>query len=166
MNRSQRRASRFKRAQRTQATYLEADPAAALLPLRILTLARPYDAHETVDDHIKTRAAHERLVHGTGMQDDFDRVAIAINLAKVRALDIDESLADMLERAQDAMAACKARYLRCGRFGFDGPGLQIMAEALDAHEAITDASSPLQMHQAQQVVAAALGRADGVEVSA
>ena len=57
--------------------------------LQLLDDARPFDAGDTTDSHIKTRAAFGRLCDSTADDDDFDRVAIAINLAKVRALEID-----------------------------------------------------------------------------
>ena len=52
--------------------------------LQLLDDARPFDAGDTTDSHIKTRAAFDRLCDSTADEDDFDRVAIAINLAKER----------------------------------------------------------------------------------
>lgn len=40
---------------------------------------------------------------------------------------------------------CKDRYLRGLPFGFDALGLQQVPDALDAYEAIVDASSPQQL---------------------
>ncbi|WP_295851949.1 hypothetical protein [uncultured Xylophilus sp.] len=148
MNRAQRRASHYKRAQR-RGQY---QPPQELDPLRLLDRCRPYADGDTTVEHLKTRAAYERLLDGTASTDDFDRVGMALNIAKVRAIAIDETLADLIERAQDAMNACAARYDTRGRFGFDGPGLQVMAAAMEAHEAITDASSPQQMVQALREV--------------
>ena len=105
------------------------------------------------DRRALARAALERLVDGSADTDDFDRVAMCINMCKIRALEIDATLADMLDRTQDAMGACKARHYSHGRFGFDGPGLALVRDAIDACEAIIDASSPLQMRTARDVVA-------------
>ena len=103
-------------------------------------------------EHIKTREAFSRLKDGSADDHDFDRVAVALNLAKVRAMSIDEGLANMLERAQGAMTETRARKERTGRWGFDGPGLVAVSEAMDAHEPIVDASSPLQMKHALGVM--------------
>ena len=84
-----------------------ADPLAGL---RLLDRARPFDPGDTTEQHIKTRACFERLADGTADNDDFDRVAMAINLAKVRALEIDRGLADLLEAGQTAMTAVRKRH--------------------------------------------------------
>lgn len=144
LNRAQRRAARFGRAPQ---------PPRLLLPtgMHILDNARPHEPGEKAGQHLKTLACFERCKDGTGDEDDFDHVAMILNVCKVRALDIDATLADMIERAQDAMVRAKERYLRLGRFGFDGPGLTQVADALDAAQAIIDASSPLQMRAARRV---------------
>lgn len=121
-------------------------------PLVKLVNAIPHEPGEKAGEHIKTRAAFDRLRDATADTNDFDHVAMVINMAKVRALEIDATLADMLERGQDAMARCKERYYRLGRFGFDGPGLCQVLDAIDASESIIDASSPLQMRAARNVV--------------
>ena len=126
-----------------------ADPLAAH---RLLDMARPYNPGDTTEQHIKTRAAFERLGNGTADNDDFDRVAMALNLAKVRALEIDRALADLLEAGQDAMTAVRKRHEKWAKWEVLPAERSAIVEALDAHEAITDASSPLQMHEALDVV--------------
>lgn len=123
-----------------------------LAPLTKLVNAMPHEPGEKAEEHIKVRAAFERLRDGSADTDDFNHVAMAINMAKVRALEIDATLADMLERGQDAMTRCDERHRRLGRFGFDGPGLCQVLDALDATESIVDSSSPLQMRRARNVV--------------
>lgn len=126
-----------------------ADPLASL---RLLDRARPFDAGDTTEQHIKTRACFERLADGTADNDDFDRVAMALNLAKVRALEIDEGLARVLKCGQDAMKALRARHERWAKWDMLPAERAAVAQAMDAHEAITDASSPLQMYEALDVV--------------
>lgn len=126
-----------------------ADPLASL---RLLDRARPFDAGDTTEQHIKTRACFERLADGTADNDDFDRVAMAINLAKVRALEIDRRLADLIEVGQEAMTAVRKRHDKWAKWEVLPAERTAIVEALDAHEAITDASSPLQMHEALDVV--------------
>ena len=127
----------------------QADPLASL---RLLDRARPFDAGDTTEQHIKTRACFERLADGTADNDDFDRVAMAINLAKVRALEIDRALADLLEAGQTAMTSVRKRQERWNKWEVLPAERTAIVEALDAHEAITDASSPLQMYEALDVV--------------
>lgn len=123
-----------------------------LAGIRVLDRARPFDEGDTTAEHIKTRACFERLADGTADNDDFDRVAMAINLAKVRALEIDQALANLLEVGQDAMTAVRKRHDRWGKWEVLPAERVAIVEAMDAHEAITDASSPLQMHVALDVV--------------
>lgn len=120
--------------------------------LQLLDDARPFDAGDTTESHIKTRAAFERLCEGTADDGDFDRVAIAINLAKVRALDIDPKLADVLEVAQEAMTALRKRQERWGKWDVLEAEREAVLYALYANEAIVDASSPLQMRRAMLVM--------------
>lgn len=146
MNRAQRRAAAHqKHAGANQ------NPRDLFAGLWLLDNARPYQSGEKAGAHVKTRSFFEDLCNGRADTDRFDHVAMVINMCKVRALDIDETLADMLERAQDAMTACQARYRRLGRFGFTGPELTHMRDAIDACEAIIDASSPLQMRSARRI---------------
>ena len=126
-----------------------ADPLAGI---RVLDRARPFDEGDTTAEHIKTRACFERLADGTADNDDFDRVAMAINLAKVRALEIDDGLASVLECGQDAMKVLRARHERWAKWDMLPAERAAITQAMDAHEAITDASSPLQMMAALDVV--------------
>ena len=120
--------------------------------LQLLDDARPFDEGDTTDSHLLTRAAFDRLCDSTADDGDFDRVAIAINLAKVRALDIDPKLADVLEVAQEAMTALRKRQERWGKWDVLPAERDAVLYALDANEAIVDASSPLQMRRAMLVM--------------
>ena len=123
-----------------------------LAGIRVLDRARPFDEGDTTGEHIKTRACFERLADGTADNDDFNRVAMALNLAKVRALEIDQALADLLEAGQNAMATIGRRHDKWAKWEVLPAERTAIVEALDAHEAITDASSPLQMMAALDVV--------------
>ena len=125
----------------------------ALNPLKD---SRPYEEHELIADFIKVQEAWLRLRNGTATEYDFNKVAVAVNLTKVRALEIDEMLADEIEKAQDAMMACKKRKVVHGKYGFDGRGLQAMEYAIEAHEEIVKMSSPKQMMMAMDAMHKAL----------
>ena len=120
--------------------------------LRALESSRPYDLGEMVHEHIKTRVSFDNLRHGNGVSEDFDRVSMVLNIGLVRAEGIDALLIETMQRAQDAMCRMKDRVLRGLPFGFDASGLSDVPVALDAFEAILDASSPQQMKTAMQVV--------------
>ena len=126
-------------------------------PLRLLANARPHDPGEKTPAHIRTMDEFERLRTGCASTLDFDSLAMVLNMAKVRAMAIDETLADMIERAQDAMMRCKARSERIGgRLVLDGSGYHAISEALLAAQQIIDASSPLQMLRARDAVTDAM----------
>jgi len=125
------------------------DPTAAL---RLLHGARTFDPASNTDAHLRTRASLERLLDGTGDTDDFNRVAIALNLAKVRALEIDPTLADAIEASQDAMTALRRRFERWGKWDATPAERECITYAIDANEVIVDASTPLQMERAARVV--------------
>lgn len=153
MNRAQRReqqkmAKRKKPQAGRRFDSMQDAYAHLLKPIALLNDCRPYRETEVAHDMLRIRAAFERLKDGTADQDDFNRVAVAFNLAKIRAIEIDETLADELEKSQDAMMRCKERYKKHGRFGFDGEGLQACEYAIEAHEAILVESSPKQMENA------------------
>ena len=124
----------------------------AMAGFRLLDRARPFDEGDTTAEHIKTRACFERLADGTADNNDFDRVAMALNLAKVRALEIDQALADLLKAGQNAMATIRRRHGKWAKWDVLPAERTAIVEALDAHEAITDANSPLQMMAALDVV--------------
>lgn len=127
-----------------------------LKPIALLNDCRPYREGEVAHDLLRIRAAFDRLKDGSADKQDFDRVAVAFNLAKIRAIEIDEALADELESAQDAMIRCKERFKKHGHFGFDGCGLQACEYALEAHETILEASSHKQMQNAMEVARKAI----------
>lgn len=116
------------------------------------TACRPFTEAETATAHALTALAWQALQDGTGTENDFDRVGKVINLAKIRALEIDQGLATALELAQDAMTACKARHTKHGRFGFTGPELLAMRDAMAYQVEIVNASSAEQMRRAYQVM--------------
>ena len=145
MNREIRRTAKAKKIQPRLRRQIDQQAA-----LRLLRQARPPEEGETLDGHLKTRSAYERLRDGGGNTKDFDRLCITLNLSLVRAEHIGNggSLVLALQKALAAMARVKARHLRGLRLGFDAEGLMALPAALDACEILLDASSPLQMKDA------------------
>jgi len=150
MNRAQRRAARRKHApSKTRAS-------SPLTPLYILDNARPHDPDEKAGAHLKTLSRFDLLRDGEADQADFDHVAMTLNICKVRALEIDATLASAIERAQEAMQLCSDRRESDGRYNLDAPGLELVAYALGVAQAIIDASTPLQMRSARRAVVDAM----------
>lgn len=152
LNREQRRAAHKTHAvlvRKTKRQRHHVDPRAGL---RALDRARPFDPCDTVAQHILLREAMERLVDGTGNHDDFDLVAMALNLARVRAADIDAKLDAVFAKSEAALVAVRERHQRLGKFGFSVLELEATNEALDAQEPIVNASSPQQIHDALMTV--------------
>ena len=112
---------------------------------QLLNLARPLEPGEKADNHIKTRMAFDALKNGTGTTDDFLNVSTTMAVLFWRSVEIDASLAEIMKRGCTAMQSCWSRYKAIGKFGFTGPEIADLVEAMDASEAITDASSPLQL---------------------
>ncbi|MGU3628115.1 hypothetical protein [Comamonas sp. C24C] len=123
-----------------------------LKPMQLLSDCRPYEANEILGDLMKIEESYGRIQNGTATPKDADKVSIAINLAKLRALDIDHGLADMVEAGQDAMRRCLARYEEHKRLILDGPGMQDVRQALDIHEEILRNSTPKQMMDAMDTM--------------
>lgn len=114
----------------------------------LLGMAKPNEPGKLDTEHIECRVSFERLRDGGATEQDFDLVAHILNTALVRAEQIDELLVQTVKLGQDAMVRVKDRYLRGLRFGFDAAGLRDVPAALDAWEAMADASSPLQLQYA------------------
>ena len=140
MNREQRRAAKFKRANRNRNDTRSAPTGG----LGIIPLAQQYSDDEFRRLSINARLAWHKLSNGLGTQDDFDMLAACLNVAAVMAADIDELVLDVLDRGMTTLVAMKERYTRLGRFGADAEALQAMPHALDVHDEIIKHSTPMQ----------------------
>lgn len=143
LNREQRRAAK-------RVVKCKINPRKVVLNAGLLLLdrARPYDPGEMVAEHILTRESFNRLRDGQGEEADFDRVSMMTNIGLIRAEQIDAELVEIMKRGQASLLRMRDRYQRGLAFGLDAEGLQSAPAALDAYEAIVDASSPLQMLEA------------------
>ena len=126
--------------------------AKAFDPAKLLGDCRPYEEGELTARFIRIFSAFERLQNGAADEDDFQFVAQGMNIAKVRAMDIDEGLADEIERGQDAMKRCGKRYCETGKFGFSRTDLPLVQAALEIQQAIEEKSTPKQLNDALKVV--------------
>lgn len=144
MNRQQRRAATFKRAQRYDRNA-QVEPSSVLRPI---LMCRTFDEDEAATLSNETRMAWHRLTHGDGSQDDFDLLANSSNVALVRAETLGELAVETVQRAQAAIVAMKARYLRLGKFGPDAAALADVPPMLDFYDALITLGSPQLMTDA------------------
>jgi len=97
---------------------------------------------------VEIRLAFEKLKVGTGTDNDFDKVAAAVNVGMIRAEQIDPAAEETMLRGVQALASCDAIKAKHKRYGFTGPDLISMADALDLYEQILQLSTPRKMMDA------------------
>ena len=102
------------------------------------------DADRTM---VLIRVAFEKLKAGAD-DEQFDRLAGALNVGFIRSKQIDVLLEEILKRGLDALIQCDGIRLKHGRYGFTGPGLLATAEAIEAYEAILRSSTYKEMQDA------------------
>ena len=102
---------------------------------------------------LEIRLAFEKLKLGTGDQEQFDRLAAAINVGLIRSEQIDPLAVETMVRGVEAMFSCSAIHERHGQFGFTGPDLVGIADALDLYDGILRLSTPKQMMDALEIAA-------------
>lgn len=101
-------------------------------------------AHAAFDDLRHARPKDELTAHSL-----MHVLADTINTAMVRAEAIDPAIEPMLNLAVEAMQRADDRQAMHGHYGFDGPGLQAIRDALDIYEEILRHSSEKQMIDAE-----------------
>jgi len=100
------------------------------------------------------RVAFEKLKTATEDDAQFDRLAAAINVGLIRAEAIDKRAEEVMLAGVQAMMSCGCIHSRHGRYGFTGPDLLAMNDAMDLYENILRLSTPKQMLDALDVAAA------------
>lgn len=159
MNRQQRRAATFKRAQRWDRNA-RIEPSHVLKPI---LMCRTFDADEAATISVDVRMAWHRLTHGDGTEADFDLLANSSNVALVRAETLGELAVETVLRAQAAIVAMKERYVRTGRFGADAAALADVPPMLDFYDDLIAHGSPQIMTDALMETVARMNmqRAEG-----
>jgi len=99
------------------------------------------------------RLAFEKLKIGTGDQEQFNCLAAATNVGLIRAEMIDPLAAETMVRGIQALKNCSDINDRHGKFGFSGPDLVCIADALELYDGILRLSTPRQMMEALDIVA-------------
>lgn len=102
------------------------------------------------DIMVKIRTAYELLKSGHARDADFDLVGAAVNVGLLRAESIDPLCEQTMLRGIEAMYVCAGLHERHGRYGFTGPGIVAMNDAVDLYEEILTKSTGRQMTIAQE----------------
>ena len=84
--------------------------------------------------------------------DDFDYIGHALGVSVIRAQAIENSgtMLVTLSQGYEAMQRCRERWEKNHVWGFDGPAIFAVTESIEVYEAIIQASSPMQMHDAMK----------------
>lgn len=120
-----------------------------LHPFDAIAACQPFPASEITRILVKVHDAFAQLRNGSADIDLFDRLAAVLNVGLIRSEGIGQAGVDVFKRAQAALMEADAIYGRHKHFGFTGPGLEAMKEAIALYEEILKASTPRQMATAQ-----------------
>ena len=107
----------------------------------------PFTPSEFARISLPIHLSLESLKKGTGNYGDYADLADAINVSMVRAEQIGPQAIDMLGLARDAMVRTAKRFADTGRWGFDGPAITEVTDAVDFYDQLLQLSTPLQMHE-------------------
>lgn len=120
-----------------------------LHPLDAITACQPFQQAEVTRILLKVHTAFDSLSKGGSDVDQFDRMAAVLNVGLIRSESIGQGAVDMFKRAQAALMECDDLFGRHRKFGFTGPGLEAMKDAIALYEQLLKNSTPRQMHDAQ-----------------
>jgi hypothetical protein len=94
------------------------------------------------------RRSLECLKSGTTDNAHFDRVGGALNIALVRSESIDELCVVVMLAGIKALERCDGIHARHDHYGFFGPDIQVVTDAVDLYAEILRKSTPLMMEAA------------------
>ena len=126
-----------------------ADPQASL---RTLSKVQPFDERDIVALETPVHLSWHAFKTGKATTEDFHNIAAALNVALIRAEDIDPLAVDMCQRAMDALMRVQSRHDRIGTWGLDWMSMAHVPPALDFYDQLIELSTPLQMQSAMTTV--------------
>jgi hypothetical protein len=112
----------------------------------LMNRLQPFTPSEVARISLPIHISLESLKKGTGTYGDYADLADAINVSMVRAEQIGPQAIDMLGLARDAMMRTAQRFAKNGCWGFDGPAITEVSDAVDFYDQLLQMSSPKQMH--------------------
>lgn len=126
-------------------------PARPTAALALLDSVRDFATEEAAMLANDARMSWHRLTIGTGNMDDYDRVAIALNVtAALCDRDHLDAAYQVITQAQHALVNVRSRYHRVGRFGADAAALRDVPPGLDLHDQVLALINPLQLAKAMR----------------
>ena len=112
------------------------------------------------------RIAYQRMREGNGTDEDFDRLAAALNVSLMRAEKIGQPVVDGINAGLHALMAADRRNGEHGKYGFSGEDILAMNAAVDLYEDLVRKSSPRQMQEALNEAAKRMRRGEVIQVEA
>lgn len=126
----------------------------------------PHSPEEVARLMNDTDAALVLLLDGKADDKHIKRLGTDINVGWIRVEQLEDKLANTeelqacFERAGAAIEECRRVYAKFGRWVLSGPGRHALQDGVDAFRAVLTASSPREMHHAEQVLSASLKAAE------
>jgi hypothetical protein len=142
MKTKHRQASKAKRRWQTDPTSLA----------RFISRFQPFSQAEVNNIVLPPRVAFESMRNGQGTPQDFGTLADAINITLARSKQMDALCIETCNLAINSMRRTHERYMRIGRYGFDGPALLDIALVLDLFDQFVKLGTPQQLFDAISAV--------------
>lgn len=108
----------------------------------------------------KLNEIFRRMRNGGKDERDFDNLAACFNVGYMRATKIDALAEETISAGMRAMEAADVRFGQHGRYGFSGPELVQVQDAIDLYAQILALSTAAQMEEA--LAGAALAQAEAI----
>lgn len=120
----------------------KADP---LSIYKLMSKLQPFTPDELVKLELPIRISYESMKSGKGTLSDYEDLALAVNVALVRAESISPLAEAMVLKACYALLRVSDRFKRIGHWGFDGQAIDEVLCAVEFHEELLRNSTPQQM---------------------
>ena len=118
------------------------NPVAAFVTLAQNQQVKPSQATGLM---LELHQCFDALKNGSDDEELFNRLGSSLNTALVLAERIDDEVVAVILDAHEAMYRCRDRFDKHGRFGFDGPGIAAMVDALDVYDQMVRLGTPKQI---------------------
>ena len=146
MNRAERRAAKYKKPHVDRNKQVNSE-----YTLNKIRWLQNYEEEEAASLAVSARMAWYRLTNGLGTVDDFDLMAITVNVTGILCEQIDKSLLEQTQPASIALADMKIRYIKHGKFAPDANALKSVPDLLDLHDQLLPHVSPQKMIDAVEI---------------
>ena len=123
--------TKHRKASHAKRKYMAADPLSIYRVMNRITTLTP---EEQMEMALPVRTAFESIKKGTGTFDDFEALAVAVNVSLVGGERISPLVVSVCVEAREGMLRANERFTRLGKWGFDGPALQALPEVMGVYE--------------------------------